>query len=75
MLSLEPSALLETPLADLTRVLENKALTSGCVLCAACDGRSSAWLSRFVRQAALPNRTMEAVALVCEFNASSRRRR
>jgi len=37
MLSFEPNALLERPLANLLRVLENKVLTGGCPLCERCD--------------------------------------
>jgi deoxyribose-phosphate aldolase len=59
MLSFEPNALLERPLADLLRVLENKAITGGCPLCEQCNAkceqrvrelltpRAEAWSARF----------------------------
>lgn len=42
MLSPEANALLERPLADILRVLENKAFNGGCPLCESCDGRCAA---------------------------------
>jgi deoxyribose-phosphate aldolase len=62
MLSLEPNALLQRPLADLLRVLEHKVPAGGCPLCEACDGecerrvrelltaRAEAWAARFREQ-------------------------